>query len=246
MSYLVCGKCGGYYELQEGEHPEDFAGECECGGELKHLKSDNSNWKIDIKALIVGIIITSVLFSFRFIGGQYYFINYIAPFLGGFLTAYISEGSRKSRVYNSVVVMIIVGFGAPLLLLLKNNTIPEVISMVGIMGIFLALLVIFIFMLIFVIIGAPMGYLAATIKDKSSRDYKEPSFELNVNNKPSMVLVVLGYIFAISGGLIGLFIGWHLFTKKNPNAKFHGRNITVIATISIIIGLLLFFLYPNY
>jgi len=31
--YLVCSECKGYYELQEGESPEDFT-ECECGGEL--------------------------------------------------------------------------------------------------------------------------------------------------------------------------------------------------------------------
>ncbi len=246
MPYLVCDICGGYYELQEGESPEDFVGECECGGKLKHIKSDNSNWKIDIKALIAGIIITSVIFSFRYIGGQYYFINYFAPFIGGFLTAYIAEGSRKSRVYNSFVVMIIVGMGAPILSFLKNNTIPEAISLFGIMGIFLALVVIFIFMLIFVIIGVPMGYLTATIKYRPSETDKEPSFEVNVNKKPSRVVVVLGYIFAISGGLIGLFIGWHLYTRENPTAKFHGRNITFIAIISIIIGLVLFCLYPNY
>ena len=35
--YLVCDKCGGYYELQEGESPEDF-GDCECGGKLNHKK----------------------------------------------------------------------------------------------------------------------------------------------------------------------------------------------------------------
>ncbi len=33
MGYLRCEKCGGYYELQEGESPEDFE-ECECGGKL--------------------------------------------------------------------------------------------------------------------------------------------------------------------------------------------------------------------
>jgi DNA-directed RNA polymerase subunit RPC12/RpoP len=31
--YLVCSECKGYYELQEGENPEDFY-ECECGGKL--------------------------------------------------------------------------------------------------------------------------------------------------------------------------------------------------------------------
>ncbi|BDZ71593.1 hypothetical protein [Methanobacterium petrolearium] len=34
MGYLICVKCGGYYELQPGEKPEDFSNECECGGEL--------------------------------------------------------------------------------------------------------------------------------------------------------------------------------------------------------------------
>ncbi|WP_321421930.1 hypothetical protein [uncultured Methanobacterium sp.] len=34
MGYLICDKCGGYYELQPGEKPEDFSKECECGGEL--------------------------------------------------------------------------------------------------------------------------------------------------------------------------------------------------------------------
>lgn len=36
--YLVCEKCGGYYELQSGESPEDFVA-CECGGKLKHKKT---------------------------------------------------------------------------------------------------------------------------------------------------------------------------------------------------------------
>lgn len=36
--YLVCSECGGYYELQEGESPEDFS-ECECGGKLRFHRS---------------------------------------------------------------------------------------------------------------------------------------------------------------------------------------------------------------
>ena len=34
MSYLVCDKCGSYYELQPGESQDDFTDECECGGKL--------------------------------------------------------------------------------------------------------------------------------------------------------------------------------------------------------------------
>ena len=33
MTYLLCHECGGYYKLQEGESPDDFAC-CQCGGEL--------------------------------------------------------------------------------------------------------------------------------------------------------------------------------------------------------------------
>lgn len=35
QKFLVCDKCGGYYELQSGESPEDFSLECDCGGHLE-------------------------------------------------------------------------------------------------------------------------------------------------------------------------------------------------------------------
>jgi len=34
--FLVCNACGGYYELQPDEDPDDFSNECECGGKLEH------------------------------------------------------------------------------------------------------------------------------------------------------------------------------------------------------------------
>ena len=34
MPYLVCGECGKYYQLQEGESPENFLLSCTCGGRL--------------------------------------------------------------------------------------------------------------------------------------------------------------------------------------------------------------------
>jgi hypothetical protein len=36
--YLVCDKCNGYYRLKEGESPDDFS-KCQCGGELRYVKS---------------------------------------------------------------------------------------------------------------------------------------------------------------------------------------------------------------
>jgi hypothetical protein len=39
MGYLVCDKCGGYYELQPGELPQDFIDKCNCGGNLGYAVS---------------------------------------------------------------------------------------------------------------------------------------------------------------------------------------------------------------
>jgi hypothetical protein len=34
MGYLKCDKCGGSYELDNNESPDDFSHTCECGGLL--------------------------------------------------------------------------------------------------------------------------------------------------------------------------------------------------------------------
>ena len=38
MGYVICEKCGGYYELEEGESLEDFEA-CNCGGTLSYVES---------------------------------------------------------------------------------------------------------------------------------------------------------------------------------------------------------------
>jgi hypothetical protein len=46
--YLECENCGGYYELDEGESPEDFDLTCNCGGKLNHqYRFDDSYGKDD-------------------------------------------------------------------------------------------------------------------------------------------------------------------------------------------------------
>jgi hypothetical protein len=46
MAYIVCEKCGGYYELKEGESPDDFDS-CACGGNLKYVPNFNPNVDIE-------------------------------------------------------------------------------------------------------------------------------------------------------------------------------------------------------
>jgi hypothetical protein len=41
MPYLVCEDCGGYYVLEKWDEPDDFES-CQCGGNLKYVKSIDS------------------------------------------------------------------------------------------------------------------------------------------------------------------------------------------------------------
>ena len=53
MGYLNCEKCGGHYELKEGEAIDDFEG-CSCGGKFKFVKDiADLNSAKDIKSNFV-------------------------------------------------------------------------------------------------------------------------------------------------------------------------------------------------
>ena len=65
--YLVCDKCKGYYELQPGESPADFAKNCECGGDLHYSKQLNTatekkNYNKDSKSLAKTILYLIIYF----------------------------------------------------------------------------------------------------------------------------------------------------------------------------------------
>lgn len=106
MGYVICEKCGGYYELQPGEHPEDFD-KCECGGKLRYerrmIKEDyatpSSNFKLqsfskNFKTIALGtvvIIIGLIKFAPMFLGlfisfmpaqTWHQYSGYIGPLIG--------------------------------------------------------------------------------------------------------------------------------------------------------------------
>ncbi|MFD0749850.1 hypothetical protein ACFQZS_06830 [Mucilaginibacter calamicampi] len=69
--------------------------------------------------------------------------------------------------------------------------------------------------------------------------------------EPSPTLwVILGYVFALLGGIIGVFIGRHLYAHKktlpngemvfiySENTRKHGRNIFYIATVCFVLAFL--------
>ncbi len=63
---------------------------------------------------------------------------------------------------------------------------------------------------------------------------------INESMKPSNhnLAIVLGYIFTLLGGWIGLIIALYLLTRDDPNAKKHGGIQLVISVIWILLMLL--------
>jgi hypothetical protein len=55
----------------------------------------------------------------------------------------------------------------------------------------------------------------------------------------SRTTIIVGYIFASLGGLIGIFIGADLSSKQNLEDKSHGKKITTLGIIATIIYLML-------
>lgn len=93
MSYLVCDKCKGYYELQPGESPEDFNLTCECGGKLEFFDSDkNNNPNLDKNDAVLG----NKTRSYNIITGQS-INNYVETLDGAGLIKCPSCGSLNRR-----------------------------------------------------------------------------------------------------------------------------------------------------
>lgn len=244
MSYLECNKCGGYYELQEGESPDNFSDTCECGGKLKYKElvgPDDSDWRIDIKAVLVGIIVTYFLASFIFRGNQYALLSYLAPAVGGFLTAYISNGGRTKRIFNSIFVMIIVGI-IILVSMIINEFInyPFIISYINVLD-FASKVIMLLWPLFlsFTIIGTVMGYVAVIIKDRLFKTKTNKRRELHPLIMIILIIIIGFFIFPLlAGPLIGLLL--YALMIAGPS---YGTYIFVIffgALIAIIIGLLWF------
>ena len=53
--YLVCNKCESYYELNEGEFPEDYDNECDCGGKIEYKKSNKPDFKLILNYKVFGV-----------------------------------------------------------------------------------------------------------------------------------------------------------------------------------------------
>lgn len=117
MAYLICEKCGGYYELGENESPDDFES-CSCGGNLKYIQNINSKYDIHLinrKSIAKGCMayIFIFLMSTIFVAAtKYFFLNrfialFLAPIILGFTVAYTNGSDYKSGILNGIIAIII-------------------------------------------------------------------------------------------------------------------------------------------
>ena len=94
-SYLVCNKCGGYYELQPGESPRDFSLECECGGHLVQSTSNSlTSYGDEYKDYGTAIAVSYVLLIF---GG-------IPGLIGGLYL--ITRDSERAKFHGKIITVI--------------------------------------------------------------------------------------------------------------------------------------------
>ena len=87
------------------------------------------------------------------------------------------------------------------------------------------------------------------ISDKTIANLNKKRIEeLKVVEPPQTSWIMVGYIFAFLGGILGVFIGWHLssFKKTLPNGervydysendRRHGRRILCISIVVFVIA----------
>jgi hypothetical protein len=86
----------------------------------------------------------------------------------------------------------------------------------------------------------------ADLHQSRIEDLKQP-------DPPQTTWIIIGYIFALAGGILGIFIGWHLaFHKKtlpdgervfgyNENDRKQGKRIFYLSIVFFVIGVILKF-----
>ena len=90
------------------------------------------------------------------------------------------------------------------------------------------------------------------INDKYLAELKEKRIEeLKESETPQTTWIVVGYMAAFLGGILGIFIGWHLLSSKktlpngekvydyNEHDRKHGRNIFYLSIIIFAIALVI-------
>ncbi|MCE5214850.1 MAG: DUF5518 domain-containing protein [Methanobacterium sp.] len=121
MGYLICERCDGYYQLEEGENPDDFD-RCRCGGYLNYVEDIEDKTFIDkfnfrrLAGILIGAII--MLSSYYIFSADPYSPNFVLynntiAFLiwvaGGLIGALLAGGNIRSGISNGFYAALISG-----------------------------------------------------------------------------------------------------------------------------------------
>jgi hypothetical protein len=122
--YLICKKCGGYYELQLGESPEDFDN-CQCGGKLEYyalqkpeqnhntaknppevheVKSVSNSAHTDNSIIIKIVVLVVILF---------FFLSIFPAFIGLFFyrgVYMVSADGTGNSIFALMGILLAIGF----------------------------------------------------------------------------------------------------------------------------------------
>jgi hypothetical protein len=178
MGYLICERCAGYYQLKEGESPEDF-GRCHCGGHLNYVDEIEDAKFIDkinfrrIAAVFIGAAI--MIISFYIYSSDPYSTSFVynnnTVFLiwgaAGLIAALIAGGNIKSGVSNGFYAASISGLIVILMFYyIKNNYFTNP-SLAENIGFFMALCMVYLLIpAVFSCIGGLIGGLLRKVVKK--------------------------------------------------------------------------------
>jgi len=167
VSFLVCKKCGGIYELQPGESPTDFD-KCQCGGKLEYsaFSSNLKPAKNQLKyALILGIVI-------GFISSFLLKMVVLGVLASGFVAAYRFGGTLKDGLKSGFITGAIIMFLINLMILIggfiKNQDNYGILG-INVHGPVMTIIFLIITMFIGGVIAAITGLIGVKIKSIISK-----------------------------------------------------------------------------
>lgn len=195
-----------------------------------------------IGIIIVGIATIASLVSSSSSSGGSVLAILIAGLVVGFLVKDVKSGVVNGAIFGVIgglikllitFSMVILSFYAQYgsqLALVPADQLSRIITMI--------LLQIFLIFIIDVIVATLSGAVGSLIRT----GFEESSVQESESTYPHTALTVIGYIFGILGGIIGLIIAIYLLTREDKRAKTHALIILGIFVLWIAVSVMV--IYP--
>jgi hypothetical protein len=179
QGYLICNKCGAYYELHNEESPEDFPDKCECGGTFEYIAGPKQlDEKLVERKKIAGPTeylrapVAIVLVSIACLTGfTYNIINFPIGLLGlMFGTGILLMRHRSQELVLDMIYRRLIYLLAAVILLVASWGLITVLIQINIFSV--TMLEFSLFTIIAVIFG--LGMIFKTVSPDDSRNFLDP------------------------------------------------------------------------